>query len=156
MPLPFISIWTMQNLYDTIVSNIIDSLTKDAERILQECVNERTYEHDHFNLYDSYGFGIYLKGKLIKSGFLGTEKSNKMAKWYGREIYGREEIVDFLKNAYVPQGGIDMAIAAAMPYAKVLEEGGGGIKKQYKVISMSFEKLNAIKNKYQATVKQLK
>ena len=39
-----------------------------------------------------------------------------------------------------------------MPYAVVLEQGGGGLKKKYKVISMSFQKLHDIAKKYNGAV----
>ena len=47
---------------------------------------------------------------------------------------------------------IDLAVAAAMPYAKVLEAGGGGISKKYRVISMSFQKLQELAHKYNGNV----
>lgn len=147
----------MGKIHDIAIKVILDSLEKDAKRILNECVNERTYEHQTYNLYDSYGYGIYYKGRLIRSGFLSpapTATENK--KWYGKSIQGRDAIKEFLSSGYSASGMIDLAIAAAMPYARVLEEGGGGIKKKYKVISMSFGKLNEIKGKYMAKVKIIK
>lgn len=147
----------MGTIYNTLLKGILDELESDAKRILNECVNERTFQHQTFNLYDSYGYGIYEKGRLIRSGFLSSSPSaSQHKKWYGQYITGREEIKDFLESGYSSSGTIDLVIAAAMPYAKVLEEGGGGIKKKYKVISMSFGKLNKIKNKYMARVKVVK
>ena len=35
-----------------------------------------------------------------------------------------------------------------MPYAEILETGGGNLKHKYKVISMSYQKLQALSAKY--------
>lgn len=141
-------------LYEQCLQLIIKELDKDARTVLEECVNERTYQHQTYNLYDSYGYGIYVKGKLVKTGYLSASPTaTESKKWYGETIRGREEIEDYLKNGYSPSGAIDLAVAAAMPYAKVLEAGGGGISRKYKVISMSFQKLQALAHKYGGTVK---
>lgn len=147
----------MGKLYDYIVNNAINSIEEDAKRILQECVDERTYEHQSYNLYDSYGYGIYLHGKLTKKGFLSpTPKTTDGKKWYGEILHGREQIEEYLQNEYSPGGGIDMVIVATMPYAKVLEDAGGGVHHAYKVISMSFKKLDEIKSKYQGIIKPIR
>ena len=51
-----------------------------------------------------------------------------------------------------PSGVIDLAVVATMPYAKILEDGGGNLKQSYRVISMSFQKLQNLSNKYNGTV----
>lgn len=146
----------MKKLYDLYLENIIDSLEDDATRILKECVDERTYEHQTMNLYDSYGYGIYVNKQLKRIGFLFSSPQATTAKmWYGKKIRGREAIQDFLKNEYTPTGYIELAIAAAMPYANILEE-GKGLKHKYKVISMSFQKLKEIQKKYNAKVRTIK
>ena len=147
----------MGKLYNEFIKLIVDGLRKDAKRILEECVNERTYQHQSLNLYDSYGYGIYVNGKLSYRGFLSSmPQADGGKKWYGSVLHGRDEINSFLENEYQPSGVVDLAIAAAMPYAKVLETGGGGIKKKYKVISMSFQKLKEIASDYNAKVSIIK
>lgn len=147
----------MGALMNKAIKLILKEVEKEAERILQECVNERDYKHDTLNLYDSYGYGIYLQGKLHSKGFLSADsQAGKGKKWYGETLYGRDEITKYLETEYQPVGFIDAAIAAAMPYAKVLEAGGGGVKKKYKVISMSFEKLDKIASAYNGAVVTIK
>lgn len=147
----------MGKIYDYVINNALNSLEKEARRILQECVDERTYKHKTYNLYDSYGYGIYLHGKLAKSGYLSSSpKAIDGNKWYDEILYGREQIQKYLQGGYSPSGAIDLTIVATMPYAKVLEEAGGGVHHAYKVISMSFKKLDEIKNKYQGFVKTIK
>lgn len=143
----------MAKLYDKAINMIVSELDKDAKVILRECVNERTYEHDTCNLYDSYGYGIYVKGALRKKGYLSSSpKATESKKWSGEEIKGREQIDEFLNSGYNPSGLIDLAVVATMPYAKVLEA-GTGLHHSYRVISMSFQKLNELKYKYNGIVK---
>lgn len=128
---------------------LVDSLAKDGERILSECEKERTFQHQTKNLYDSYGYGVYVRGKLERFGFLSASPlANKGKVFDGDIIKGREEIESFLKTEYSPKGGIDLVIAAAMPYGKILEEGSGRLHHKYKVISMAHDKLKKIAGKY--------
>ena len=146
----------MTRLYDMAIGMIVKELDKDAKVVLRECVSERDYQHQTYNLYDSYGYGIYVNGQLRKKGYLSSSpKATEGKKWYGEEIKGREQIDEFLNNEYKPIGLIDLAVVATMPYTKVLEAGGGGLKHQYRVISMSFQKLNELKYKYQGVVKTI-
>lgn len=128
-----------------VISYVVQALAKEGERILKECESERTYTHRTKNLYDSYGYGIYVGGKLSKIGFLTSSPSATTSKrWYGKNVQGREQIESFLRGEYTPTDGIDLVIAAAMPYAEVLENGTGGALQKYKVISMAYNKLAAL------------
>lgn len=135
---------------------IVARLANEGARILRQCVEQRDYTHRTYNLYDSYGYGVYVNGKLKAYSFLGTQKATEPRKWYGENVRGREEILEYLKSGYKPsRDAIELVIAAAMPYAKVLESGGGGIKHKYKVISMSNDLLRDIAAKYNGTVKAI-
>lgn len=127
------------------IKGFIEALEKEAQRILQECVSERDYTHRTRNLYDSYGYGIYLRGKLVKKGYLSAEPTAENPRsWYGRTVKGREEIDAFLNSRYNPTNGIDLVVVAAMPYAAILESGSGRLKRPYRVISMSNAKLQQL------------
>ena len=65
-------------------------------------------------------------------------------KWYKQQIWGREQIRKFLEAEYKPSSGIEMVVAAAMPYAEVLENASSGQTRKYRVISMSYEKLKSV------------
>lgn len=130
----------MATIAKQLYQEILDELDKEAKRILNECVNERDYEHRTMNLYDSYGYGIYLKGIIMREGFL-SSSPKAVANNHGR--YGRDEIKHFLETVYSPDSGIDIVVAAAMPYAVELEY-GLGLRHQYRVITMSFQKLQTL------------
>ena len=125
---------------DRAIMQIVHKLKQEGNRILQECETERNYTHRTNNLYDSYGFGIYVGGKMRESGFLTpNQRATKNRKWYGQEVSGREQLLNFLNHEYKPTKGIDMVVVAAMPYAAVLEQ-----KHKYRVISMSYDKLKQL------------
>ncbi len=136
---------------------IVARLANEGARILRQCVEERDYTHRTYNLYDSYGYGVYVGGKLMRSGFLQrSPQATEPREWHGENVRGREEILEYLKSEHKPsRDTIELVIAAAMPYAKVLESGGGGIKHKYKVISMSNDLLREIAPKYGGTVKAI-
>lgn len=133
---------------------LISQLANEGDRILRQCVEQRDYIHRTYNLYDSYGYGIYVSGKLQRYGFLGTQKATEPREWYGENVRGREEILEFLTSGYKPSQNIELVIAAAMPYASVLES-GKGLRHKYKVISMSNDMLRDIAQKYNGTVKTI-
>lgn len=135
----------MATFKDKALVNILRRLEQEGNRILQECVEESDYTHRTGNLYDSYGYGIYIGGKLTKSGYLLNSKTaTESRKWYGQDVSGREQITNFLNREYKPTKGIDMVVVAAMPYAAVLENASSGQKHKYRVISMSYDKLKQL------------
>ena len=137
-----------ETLYKKALKLITKELDKDAKNVLRECIQE---------IYDSYGYGIYVEGKLEKIGYLSSSpKASKGKNWYGEEIKGRDAINEYLKNDYSPSGVIDLAVVATMPYAKILEDGGGNLKQSYRVISMSFQKLQNLSKKYNGTVSMIR
>lgn len=134
----------MATLRDRALVQVLRKLEQEGNRILQECEAERDYTHRTKNLYDSYGYGIYVGGKLTKAGYLSSSKTaTEGRKWYGQEVSGREQITNFLNSGYRPTKGIDMVVVAAMPYAAVLEH-----KYKYKVIAMSYDKLKQLQGEF--------
>lgn len=133
---------------------IVSSLKEDGERILEECYNARDFQNRSYNLRDSYGYCVFVDGKPHTMGFLEGKMAKNGKKWYNEVIEGREAISDFFSNEYKsPSGSIELVVAAAMPYAQVLENGGASdgrfsYRQSYKVISMSYDKLKAILSKY--------
>lgn len=135
------------------ITRVLDQLEKEGQRILRECEHERSYTHRTQNLYDSYGFGVYCNGKLARKGFLSSlPTATKAKKWYGVEVEGREQIENFLNREYKPSKGIDLVIAAAMPYAHALENASSGQRQKYRVISMSYDKLTKLQSQVKGSL----
>ena len=128
-----------------LIVNLLDKLEEEGKTILAECEKERGYTHRTYNLHDSYGFGIYVNGKLERKGFLTQSPvATEGNKWYKETLEGRKEINNFLQSYKPSSGGIQMIVVAAMPYAEVLENASGGQTRKYRVISMSYDKLKKL------------
>lgn len=137
----------MGRLYDQAISQMTEYLAKEGDRILHVCEQNKGYRHQTKRLYDSYGYGVYYGGTLKTWGFLSAapaENNKKNKKWYGQLLRGREEIEKFLREFKASAKGFDLVIAAAMPYAQILETGGGTLHRKYQVISLSFNELSRL------------
>ncbi len=140
-----------ETLENMVLRQLSDYLWKEGQRLIRECNEEAEYVTQTSNLDDSFGYAVYDKsGKIVYHGFVGGAYGKHPKKeafvprrWYGKEIWGRSEIEKELRKIK-PTGAMSLVLYAAMPYAQVLESGGGGIKRKYRVISMSFEKLMAM------------
>lgn len=135
------------------IQYITDELSKDGRKVIDDCINEITYTHRTYNLYDSYGYCVYYDGRIKDMGFLSPYPNAKEYKYWGsgenkRPIMGRKEIKKFFSEYKATKGTFELVIAAAMPYAEILESGGGNLRHKYKVISMSYQKLQALSAKY--------
>ena len=146
----------MGKFYNDAIKNIIDILEKEGDRIINECEEERSYVHRTRNLRDSYGWCIFVNKIVVRQGFLSASpQSTKSKSWRGTSgITGRETIKSFFAN-YEAKEPIELVIAAAMPYGEILENGCGSLKQKYRVISMSYEKLQKLANECGGYVKGL-
>ena len=146
----------MGKFYNDAIKNVIDILAKEGDRIINECEEERSYVHRTRNLRDSYGWCIFINKVAVRQGFLSTSpQSSKPKSWRGTDgITGRETIKSYFAN-YEAKEPIELVIAATMPYGEILENGGGNLKQKYRVISMSYEKLQKLANECGGYVKGL-
>jgi len=122
------------------ITKLVNFLSEEAKRIIDEELSNVSYKNDTDNLHDSYGWGIYINGKLTKSGYQ-TEYALSPRIWEREPIYGRDAITEFLEQKYKPHEGIDLVIAAAMPYGQILQE------RKYEVIAIAQNQLKALSNR---------
>lgn len=118
----------------------VDKLEEEARAFIDKTISEVTYQHQSGNLYDSYGYGIYLDGKLLRSSARdATQTATEPIKWYREEFYGYELMRKvFANDGYKPsvQKGYVVVFVAAAPYTNVLQYGLiHGLRKDYHVIS---------------------
>lgn len=135
----------MGKIKDLYVNTLIEQLAKEGERIMRECLQERDYTHQTYNLHDSYGYAVYYKGSIKKSG-KASPQATQAREIDGEKISGERAIADYL-NSYNPSNGIELIIVAAMPYATELEH-GQGLRRKYKVVSMSYDKLREVQGSF--------
>lgn len=139
------------------ISLVMKELERDGREIIKACEAERTYTHQTHNLKDSYGYGVYYHGTLKRKGFLSDfdEASGPRKVGRGEELSGREEIISFLENYKAQKNGAELVVAVAMPYGAILEE-SPKYHGRYRVIAMSFDKMQELKEKYKGgTVRRI-
>lgn len=132
---------------DNSINRLVDFLSGEAKKIVDEELKNVGYKHDTDNLHDSYGWGIYVNSKLVRSGYQ-TQNAIAPRIWEREPLYGRDAITDFLERKYKPHDGIDLVIVAAMPYAGILQEGLGNLKKKYEVIAIAQNQLKALSRRF--------
>ena len=111
----------LENFKDGIDKGVIDTLkTKACPEIIQLIFEQRSWKDDTYNLRDSFGWGVYYKGKQVAKGYLeaipkATEGDKK------RGLMGREQVDAFLDD-YKPQTykDIEVVFVAGMYYAATL------------------------------------
>lgn len=144
----------MNNLRKKAMAQIMTSLKKEGERIMNECLNEIDYTHRTYNLHDSYGAAIYVWGE--KEWSITTDQlAEEAKKWYGDMITGHQEIMDFFNEYQADKKLIELVIVAAMPYSEPLEYASSGQYKRYKVVSMAYDKLKQIQMNYGGSVETI-
>lgn len=130
-------------------------LSDEGGKLILQAVNSRDYTHRTLNLHDSYGSAVYLNGALVeKSVMLLGSKATKAKSYKGSKLKGSEEIMKYFQS-YKPKSEIELVVAAAMPYGVVLEKGGGGIRRKYKVISGINTEVGNLASRLNAKVKKL-
>ena len=123
----------MARLFD--IDKFVDMLATEGGNLITQAVNSRDYTHRTLNLHDSYGSAVYMDGALVERSIRTLPaQATKAKKYKGSEIRGAEEIIKYFRS-YKPKSEMELVVAAAMPYGVVLEKGGGGLRRKYKVIS---------------------
>jgi hypothetical protein len=105
---------------EVVSQTIIDALARKGEEIIRNSLSLKTYEHDTMNLYDSYVYGVYKNGVLVKRSEVTTE-----AKVPNHKKWGRVEATKFLEEMANNVGpGISLVVGASMFYSGILESNG--------------------------------
>lgn len=143
----------MSSLVDRYVSQLADKLIKKGKDLVEEALRTKTYEHDTYNLHDSYGAGVYYNGRLIREYYNTPSKAKKPKKNLGELEYGKDNIRDYLHEEYKPTtNGIVLVVVATMFYGEILERGGGKLKQKYKVISQISSSAELVANEFKGKV----
>ena len=141
---------------NSLIRQLIHELASDGKNAIQEAYKTKDYQNRTYNLHDSYGSAVYYNGVLqVDTIYYLSPNSTTAKKWYGTLMKGHDELIDFLQEYQGQKNGIELIIVAAMPYASILEEGSGGLKRKYKVISGAYSEMQSLQKKYKgSTIKR--
>lgn len=128
-----------------------EDLIKKGEELVRKAFATSEFNQNRTqNLADSYGSCLFVNGREYPNSrkFLTpNQHASRPRRWYGELLEGREEIGKFFDNYTPVAGRTELVIAVAMPYGPILEEGGGRLKRKYRVISGISSEMDALLTK---------
>lgn len=153
--------------------SFLDKLEAEAQEWFDQLLSQvgtganGSFQDQKGNLYDSYGYGIYLDGRLQRTNArerqkTATEPSKPWSKNPNWSNYGNDLLrKTFSDGGYKPsvQKGYVVVFAATMPYTNVLQYGTKhGLSKDYHVIAFFESELENFgkKNFGKSLVKEVK
>lgn len=106
-----------------IEDDIVLALSQEGKRLMQLAYASRGFANRTKNLKDSYCYGVYDKGKLVKKGFLSSAPD---AERTNRGWSGRDEAEAFLSQVgeQINRKGFSLVIGVALFYGSILESRG--------------------------------
>lgn len=150
------SIGRLERLY---VDRMVDYLSRRAAKIIERAMQTKTTAIETGNQIDAYGYAIWYKGSLEKKG-IGDPEHGRYAevphKGYGDipEAFGSEWadmfISEFPSKHPLPKNAFCLVVFNAAFYSRILEEGGGGVKKRYQIISQVIGDLDSLGKEFNA------
>ena len=150
------SIGRLERLY---VDRMVDYLSRRAAEIIERAMQTKTTAIETGNQIDAYGYAIWYKGSLEKKG-IGDPEHGRYAegthKGYGDipEAFGSEWadmfISEFPSKHPLPKNAFCLVVFNAAFYSRILEEGGGGVKKRYQIISQVIGDLDSLGKEFNA------
>lgn len=150
------SIGRLERLY---VDRMVDYLSRRAAEIIERAMQTKTTAIETGNQIDAYGYAIWYKDSLEKKG-IGDPEHGRYAedphKGYGDipEAFGSEWadmfISEFPSKHPLPKNAFCLVVFNAAFYSRILEEGGGGVKKRYQIISQVIGDLDSLGKEFNA------
>lgn len=133
------------------IDRLAKQLAEDGKRLIEKAYAEADYnKFKSQNLHDSYGSAVFYNGSLYpntKYFFSKSATTSKKDPYKNQMVTGREEISDFFDKYTPKDDGMQLVIAVAIFYGEILERGGGGIRRKYKVISMVGDDIRTLAKK---------
>lgn len=116
-------------IIDRMTKVLVETLTSVGWRVALDAYRSKTFTNRTYNLHDSYGSAVFVKGVLVKDSikYVGRELSKKKDS-HDRATTktGREALHRFFKQPWVvrKKDDVTVVIAAAMWYGSIVESKG--------------------------------
>lgn len=133
----------MGKLQDLYIKKIINYLDMRGRQMAQFAAFHKETNNDTGNQRDAYGWGVYYNKQLVKIGFPASMSASKPHKdLHGGKSFGREWIVEFLTEDFIPEtNGFCLVVANAAYYSVSHEEGSTPTGRKYQIISMIYRQM---------------
>lgn len=149
---------TLKNFRKRMENQIVAFLSKKGEETAKKALQSVDYAAKTNNLDDSFCWGVYAHGKLVDGayGCAQAQEATKPKTWYGKEMYGHANAIQFLRNFKPIRKGFALVVVEVMPYGEILERGWNkaksgkhySLKRKYRVISTAVSDLQAMQPHY--------
>lgn len=134
------------NLLQRQINKIVDYLAEQGKKVIHDAVQTKTTKARTQNQNDAYGWAVYYNGEEMKRGYL-TETQQAQTErhgWKSQGIepgYGRKDVDEFFTDYEPKTDGFQLVVVNAVFYTAILERGGGGVSRKYRVITQEFAKM---------------
>lgn len=141
------------NLLQRQIDKIVDYLAGQGKRIIHEAVQTKDTRQRTQNQNDAYGWAVYYNGKEMRRGYWTSapQANEKRNGWGAKGIssgYGREDLNRYFDGYKPKTNGFQLIVVNAVFYTSILEKGGGGVKRKYRVISQEFSSMENVGSKF--------
>lgn len=108
---------------DRLVKDLVGVCASLGYKAALEAYRQKTYTNRTYNLHDSYGSAVYVRGELVKDSIRYVSRSRSVRDVRGTN--GRKELLDFFSSIKVnQQQEIAIVVSAAMWYSDYVERKG--------------------------------
>lgn len=132
---------------------VINYLASLGEMAIQVAYNDKGFTNRTYNLKDSYGSAVYHNGALLVDTIRYIGPPEAKSKRLGKS--GREEVANFFREYSPSAKDYELVVIASMPYAGVLETGGGRLKRKYHVMVGARSLMERVAAKFGAKLRGL-
>lgn len=132
-------------------------LANDGKRLIDKAFETANFNKNKTqNLHDSYGSCVFYNRKEVPNTrrYVGRKALVGRVDLDGNLVFGREEIDKYFDSYRTHTDGFELVTAAAIFYARTLEN-GDGLKRKYRVISGLDAGIEQLASKTKGTVIKL-
>lgn len=147
----------MGGLADKYIQQYAKILINDGYKCISTAYKNKDYNNRTYNLHDSYGSCLYLDGKEYPNSrrYVGRQALVGKKDLGKNLILGRAEIDNYFDEYKPKKEGFELVVAVAIFYGRILEKGGGRLKRKYKVISGATTEVESIAKKHKGIVRTI-
>lgn len=123
---------------------MVNKLSEIGERTITSQIMHAKWGVITGNLLDSYGYCIYVDGKIAKEWYfnptpIATEPNDTWEEPFTPAVYGRDQIEKLFHNDYKPKSRIELVCAVSMPYNIYKEVSNGAMWQTYGLMEWNME-----------------
>lgn len=151
----------MGRLQDIYIKRMVDYLAKEGSKVAQKALATKDAKNDTLNQADAFGYVVYYGGAVKAKGYanptaMASETHRGWDKIGVKDGTGREWLDEFMATWKPESKGFVLVVVNAAFYSAILEQGRGGIKRKYRIISQIWGDMENIQKNFKGATIALK